>query len=84
MIYPTAFRSNGSGWAFGVGRFGSILGPILGGYLIAMQLSLDKLFLLAAIPFAVGAVACLVLARLYARTFKADGLGERQVGAAAR
>jgi AAHS family 4-hydroxybenzoate transporter-like MFS transporter len=84
MIYPTAFRSNGSGWAFGVGRFGSILGPILGGYLIAMQLSLDKLFLLAAIPFAVGAVACLVLARLYARTFKADGLGERQIGAAAR
>lgn len=84
MIYPTAFRSNGSGWAFGVGRFGSILGPILGGYLIAMQLSLDKLFLLAAIPFAVGAVACLVLARLYARTFKADGLGERRAGAAAR
>jgi AAHS family 4-hydroxybenzoate transporter-like MFS transporter len=31
MIYPTAVRSNGSGWAFGIGRFGSIAGPYIGG-----------------------------------------------------
>lgn len=77
MIYPTAVRSNGSGWAFGIGRFGSILGPILGGALIAMQLPVETLFLAAAIPFVLGAVACVVLARLYSKHFKGSGLGER-------
>jgi MFS transporter, AAHS family, 4-hydroxybenzoate transporter len=77
MIYPTSLRSNGSGWAFGVGRFGSILGPSLGGLLIKMQLPLPELFLAAAVPFVVGAIACLMLATLYARLFKGEGLGER-------
>src|SRR5262249_1648862 len=31
LIYPTEFRSTGVGWALGIGRFGSILGPVLGG-----------------------------------------------------
>src|SRR5215470_6595661 len=51
MIYPTTVRSNGSGWAFGVGRFGSILGPIFGGELIALKLSVPMVFLIAAGPF---------------------------------
>src|SRR5262249_56595590 len=33
--YPTAIRSTGIGWALGVGRVGSILGPILGGVLLS-------------------------------------------------
>jgi AAHS family 4-hydroxybenzoate transporter-like MFS transporter len=77
MIYPTSVRSNGSGWAFGVGRFGSILGPIFGGKLIAMQLSVQTLFLIAAAPFVVGTVACVALAILYGAQFKGVGLGER-------
>ena len=78
-------RSNGSGWAFGVGRFGSILGPILGGKLIALKLSVPMLFLIAAIPYVVGALACVALAVLYAAKFKGAGLGERgaATGAAA-
>jgi AAHS family 4-hydroxybenzoate transporter-like MFS transporter len=77
MIYPTSVRSNGSGWAFGVGRFGSILGPIFGGKLIALKLSVPMLFLIAAVPFVVGTVACIALAILYAARFKGVGLGER-------
>jgi MFS transporter, AAHS family, 4-hydroxybenzoate transporter len=78
MFYPTAFRSNGSGWAFGVGRFGSVLGPIVGGLLIDAHLSLPTLFLVAAVPFAVGALACLMLTRLSRIQFKGAGLGERE------
>jgi AAHS family 4-hydroxybenzoate transporter-like MFS transporter len=78
MIYPTAYRSSGSGWAFGIGRFGSIVGPIFGGFLLHMQMSLQSLFVIAAIPFAVGAVACLLLARLYRQQFKGAGLGQRE------
>ena len=29
--YPTALRSTGVGWSLGVGRVGSIVGPVLGG-----------------------------------------------------
>jgi AAHS family 4-hydroxybenzoate transporter-like MFS transporter len=82
MIYPTSVRSNGSGWAFGVGRFGSILGPIFGGKLIALKLSVPVLFLIAAVPFVVGTVACIALAVLYAARFKGVGLGERGTAAA--
>jgi AAHS family 4-hydroxybenzoate transporter-like MFS transporter len=30
-FYPTSMRSTGVGWALGVGRLGSIVGPLLGG-----------------------------------------------------
>jgi AAHS family 4-hydroxybenzoate transporter-like MFS transporter len=79
MIYPTAVRSNGSGWAFGIGRFGSICGPILGGYLVAQHLPLQQLFLIWSIPSCVGFIACLTLAVLYKRHFKGRGFGQREV-----
>jgi MFS transporter, AAHS family, 4-hydroxybenzoate transporter len=79
MIYPTAVRSNGSGWAFGIGRFGSIAGPYVGGYLIARHMPIAQLYLLAAIPFALGAVACYVLTRLYYARFNGYGLGQREL-----
>jgi AAHS family 4-hydroxybenzoate transporter-like MFS transporter len=81
MIYPTTVRSNGSGWAFGVGRFGSILGPIFGGKLIALELSVPTVFFIAAGPFVVGTLACIALATLYAATFRGVGLGERGMAA---
>jgi AAHS family 4-hydroxybenzoate transporter-like MFS transporter len=69
MIYPTSVRSNGSGWAFGVGRVGSVVGPILGGILIGMKTPLQELFLWATVPFIVGTLACVVLTRLYVARF---------------
>lgn len=68
ILYPTAFRSNGSGWAFGIGRVGSIIGPMLGGTLITAGMDIGMLFLLATIPLVVGVVACFGLARLYGRS----------------
>ena len=35
--YPTAIRATGIGWALGIGRVGSILGPIVGGYLTILR-----------------------------------------------
>jgi MFS transporter, AAHS family, 4-hydroxybenzoate transporter len=78
MIYPTAFRSNGSGWAFGVGRIGSITGPLAGGVLVGLQLSLPSLYLWSTIPFILGAVASIVLVRLYAARFGGDELGAQE------
>lgn len=69
IIYPTSIRSIGSGWAFAVGRLGSVFGPIVGGMLVAKKLPLDQLFIFAAIPFAVGTVAAIVLLVAYNRKF---------------
>ncbi|HTX24865.1 MAG TPA: MFS transporter [Steroidobacteraceae bacterium] len=64
LLYPTHVRSKGVGWALGVGRFGAILGPLVGGTLLGMNLPLWQLFLGAAAPMLVGAVAAVILVRL--------------------
>lgn len=66
LIYPTAFRSTGVGWALGVGRFGSILGPVAGGLLIG-RTSLQHLFQFAAAPMTMGLLASSGLAILWCR-----------------
>jgi len=65
-FYPTFVRSNGVGWANGAGRVGSILGPVIGGVLIGLDLPNSQLFLFAAIPPACASIFCLALARLQA------------------
>jgi AAHS family 4-hydroxybenzoate transporter-like MFS transporter len=56
-IYPTFIRATGAGYAFGVGRIGSITAPIAGGYLIALGFSRTSLFFMAGIPFIFCALA---------------------------
>jgi len=61
-IYPTYIRSTGAGWAFGVGRIGSILGPVIGGLLIT-RLPASALFAFVAIPPLLCAGATFLLGR---------------------
>src|SRR5205814_8373737 len=63
-LYPTYMRSTGTGWAFGVGRVGSILGPVIGGQLLAFGLPLGALFATASAPILVSAGALFFLGRL--------------------
>jgi AAHS family 4-hydroxybenzoate transporter-like MFS transporter len=77
MIYPTSIRSNGSGWAFAIGRVGSATGPIFGGILIGMHLPIEHLYLVLLIPLGIGTVASFILARLYFVRFQGMGLGRR-------
>lgn len=62
LIYPTACRSRGLGLAFGVGRVGSVLGPLLGARLIGFKLPLMTMLAAMAGPVLIGAVAALCLA----------------------
>jgi AAHS family 4-hydroxybenzoate transporter-like MFS transporter len=57
MSYPTQFRAKAVGWALAVGRFGSILGQMLGGVLIHLHVTPRSLFLGAAAPMLLGAAA---------------------------
>jgi AAHS family 4-hydroxybenzoate transporter-like MFS transporter len=55
--YPTYMRSTGVGWALGVGRIGAIVGPVLGGQLIALQWPSERLFFAASLAALISAVA---------------------------
>jgi AAHS family 4-hydroxybenzoate transporter-like MFS transporter len=57
MLYPTAIRSKGAGFAHSIGRFGAIGGPLLAGQLIAAHASLFTLFVVPAIPLAIAALS---------------------------
>jgi MFS transporter, AAHS family, 4-hydroxybenzoate transporter len=45
-FYETSLRATGVGWAIGIGRIGSIVGPVLGGVLIAAGMAAVPLFIL--------------------------------------
>ena len=66
LMYPTSLRANGGGWAQGIGRVGSIVGPLLGGVLIGAKMPIEQLYLWSAVPFVIGAIACFVLMRVLA------------------
>ena len=51
-MYPTYIRTTGVGWAIGAGRLGGIIGPILGGVLVAWGLDMTQSFWVFAIPSA--------------------------------
>jgi benzoate transport len=60
-IYPTEVRTTGIGWTIGVGRFGSIVGPYLGGILIALEWSTGPRFLTFAVPLVIAAIAAFAI-----------------------
>jgi AAHS family 4-hydroxybenzoate transporter-like MFS transporter len=55
--YPTYLRTTGIGWGLGIGRIGAIVGPYIGGLLLGLKWNNQELFLVAAIPAVITAVA---------------------------
>lgn len=66
-FYPTAVRSTGVGWALGIGRIGSILGPLVGGFALASGATMAAIFSGAALPIVVCSVAVMLLSIAYRR-----------------
>ncbi|WP_404477856.1 MFS transporter [Novosphingobium sp. BL-52-GroH] len=62
-FYPSEVRSTGLGWAMGVGRIGAVIGPMLGGLLLAEKVSLPVIFAIFAVP-AVLAGLCVTMIRI--------------------
>ena len=60
-LYPTYIRSTGVGWGLGIGRIGSIAGPIFGGLMLSMHFPLNTIFLAAAISAFVGGAAIFLM-----------------------
>lgn len=66
VFYPTFIRATGVGWGLGIGRIGAIVGPLVGGAMVAAHWKPDEIFQMAAIPPVVVAVLLLVLSRVVA------------------
>jgi AAHS family 4-hydroxybenzoate transporter-like MFS transporter len=62
LVYPTSLRANGSGWELGIGRVGSIVGPLVGAFFVGLPV--EQLYMWSSLPFAVGAVVCFAIWKL--------------------
>jgi AAHS family 4-hydroxybenzoate transporter-like MFS transporter len=56
-FYPISIRSTGIGWCLGVGRIGSIVGPMIGGVMLKLDWSPREILLAGAIPALCAAAA---------------------------
>jgi len=65
-FYPTSVRATGVGWALGMGRVGSIIGPLVGGALLAEKWSAAAVFMAAAAAALCASLAALALSRFAA------------------
>jgi AAHS family 4-hydroxybenzoate transporter-like MFS transporter len=69
MLYPTSLRASGSGWQLGIGRLGSIVGPLVGALFVGLPV--EQLYMWSALPFAAGAIVCFVIHLLNTARLKA-------------
>ena len=61
-LLPDSVRSTGIGWSLGIGRIGSVIGPLIGGQLSRCNWTNASLFHAAALPVFCSALLVLVLA----------------------
>jgi AAHS family 4-hydroxybenzoate transporter-like MFS transporter len=67
VFYPAPIRSTGVGWALGVGRVGGILGPIVVGAALGMNLPATTVFYAMSVPMLLAGATVLFLGRRYGR-----------------
>lgn len=72
IFYPSAIRSNGTGWATSIAKLGSIAGPLIGGVVLATNLPAQRSFIVMAMgPLIFG--ICIVTMGLIQRRARAEG-----------
>jgi len=71
-IYPTAMRSTGIGWGLGIGRIGSVIGPLIGGTLLTLNWSSEHMLYAGAVPALLAALAAAGLSLTFSRVDRAN------------
>jgi len=80
--YPTPLRSTGIGWCLGIGRIGSITGPLVGSLILSGGAA-NRVFSIAAVPMLIAGVAGFFAANIPGFETAASPAGSRPVVAAA-
>ena len=78
-FYPTSVRASGVGWALGIGRVGSIVGPLVGGALLTMKWSTGAVFAAAAAAALCAALAAFALSRIAGMGGSGNATADRRV-----
>ncbi|EED32852.1 major facilitator superfamily protein [gamma proteobacterium NOR5-3] len=65
QVYPPETRATGIGWGIGLGRFGAVIAPYMGGVLVTRGLELSSLFIVYALPLAAAGIIGLGICRRY-------------------
>lgn len=65
QVYATYIRSWGVGLCFAFGRVGSVIGPLVGGAMLARDVPVQNLFYVASALLVIGLVAAITLTPLY-------------------
>jgi len=73
LLYPTAVRSTGVGWAMGMGPFGSFVGLLVVGALVAHALPVSGIFATIGAPGIIAAVTAALVGLRYVH----DAAGHR-------
>ena len=73
-FYPTHCRATGVSWANAAGRSGSVVGSLVGGWLMQMHMSAAQIMGLLAIPALLAAVAFFLISRRMRGQMAAQGL----------
>lgn len=66
-FFPTSIRGTGVGWSQVVGRSGSLIGPLVGGSLVAQGMAPNQLFQISSIAPLLACAALLVFAKVSVR-----------------
>ena len=66
LYFPPTVKSTMMGWGLSIGRFGGLLGPIVGGLLLSRHVTLFHSFLAFALPCLVSALAVFLVQDRYA------------------
>lgn len=66
-FYPTSARATGVSWALGIGRFGSISGSLLGGYLLGHNMGFGGIMTWMTVPVAIATIFILYMGVRYHR-----------------
>jgi AAHS family 4-hydroxybenzoate transporter-like MFS transporter len=64
VVYPTPMRATGVGWMLGIGRTGSMIGPLLGGTMLALHWSVSEILLATAVPASIAALCVYLIGRM--------------------
>ncbi|MDD5176160.1 MAG: MFS transporter [Sterolibacterium sp.] len=81
QVYPTYIRSWGVGSCFAFGRVGSVIGPLVGGAMLAKDVPMQNIFYVASALLVVGLLATIKLTPLYQLRIQEMLHGDSQAGA---
>jgi MFS transporter, AAHS family, 4-hydroxybenzoate transporter len=82
LVYPTAIRSTGIGWAMGMGRLGQVFSPLATGAMLQAGWTIDRMFLIIAIAPVLAAIVVplIKLARGASPATKANRIAQEALG----